>query len=81
MRHAYDSASPKKATNLSVNSELLLQAKSLGINLSALFEQCLADRVKQMNAEIWLSENRDAIAAYNQDVEKHGVFSEELRSF
>lgn len=81
MENAYNLESPKRATNLSVNSDLLTQAKRLGINLSALFEQSLADKVKQMKSELWLAENRDAIAVYNNDVLEHGVFSDGLRSF
>jgi len=29
----------------------------------------------------WLKRNRAALDAYNKHVEKHGVFSESLRSF
>ncbi|MGH8290671.1 MAG: type II toxin-antitoxin system CcdA family antitoxin [Steroidobacteraceae bacterium] len=29
----------------------------------------------------WLEENREGIAAYNEHVEKHGVFSDSLRKF
>lgn len=33
------------------------------------------------DAKQWLKRNRAAIAAYNNHVEEHGVFSEGLRSF
>lgn len=78
---AYDSHAPKKPANLSINSDLLNRAKELNINLSALFEQALAQALKQRRQEQWLIENREAIAAYNDDVEKNGVFSDGLRSF
>lgn len=77
----YDSQAPKKATNLSINSDLLTKAKELDINLSAALEQALAQLLKQHQQEQWLKDNREAIAAYNQDVEKHGAFSDGLRSF
>ncbi|MBE3945735.1 type II toxin-antitoxin system CcdA family antitoxin, partial [Vibrio parahaemolyticus] len=35
MRNTYSIQAPKKATNLSLNSELLAEAKRLNINLSA----------------------------------------------
>ena len=35
MLSAYDLEAPKKATNLSINSDLLKKAKALDINLSA----------------------------------------------
>ena len=77
----YDSHAPKKATNLSINSDLLNKAKALDINLSAALEQALAQLLKQRQQEQWLKENRAAIAAYNQDVEAHGSFGDALRSF
>lgn len=77
----YNSQAPKRATNLSINSDLLSKAKDLDINLSAALEQALAQLLKQRQQEQWLQENREAIAAYNQDVEKHGAFGDALRSF
>ncbi|HEX5837237.1 MAG TPA: type II toxin-antitoxin system CcdA family antitoxin [Anaerolineales bacterium] len=77
----YDSQAPKKATNLSVNSDLLKKARALDINLSAALEQALAQLLRQRQQEQWLKENRAAIAAYNQEVEAHGVFGDTLRSF
>ena len=41
MRHLYDENAPKKATNLSLNSDLLAKSRALKINLSATLEQAL----------------------------------------
>lgn len=81
MSSLYDSSAPKKSANLSVNSELLAHAKQLGINLSAVLEQSLAQKVKELKTQAWLEENGDAIAKYNQEVQEHGVFSDGMRSF
>ncbi len=81
MSNIYDTSAPKKATNLTVNSDLLSQAKALGINISAVLEQSLAERVKRLKMEAWVRENQSAIHAYNRDVQTHGTFSEDLRSF
>ncbi|MCC6199515.1 MAG: type II toxin-antitoxin system CcdA family antitoxin [Moraxellaceae bacterium] len=81
MLQLYDSQAPKKATNLSINSDLLFRAKELGINLSAALEQALTQVLKQRHKEQWLAENRGAIAAYNQEIEKYGSFGDETRSF
>src|SRR6266704_3018620 len=51
----------KKATNLSIDHDLLDRARRLKLNLSQAVEA--------------------ALAAYNEHVEKHGVFSDGLRSF
>jgi antitoxin CcdA len=81
MPSLYDLNAPKKSANLSVNSDLLAHAKQLGINISAVLEQSLAQKVKELTAQAWLEENRNAIAKYNQEVEEHGVFSDGVRSF
>ena len=77
----FDTNAPKKATNLSVNSDLLSKSRALGFNLSATLEQALQAKLAQVNAEKWATENRKAIRAYNEFVEEHGCFSEEYRAF
>lgn len=77
----YEPNAPKKPTNLSINSDLLKQAKELNINLSATLEQALTAQLKAKRAQLWLEQNKDAIAAYNQSVDEQGVFSDGLRSF
>ena len=81
MLATYNPQAPKRAANLSVNGDLLNKAKDLDINLSATLEQALTEAVKQKQREQWLAENRNAITAYNEHVDVHGVFSDELRSF
>ncbi len=81
MHPAYNLQAPKKAANLSINADLLSKAKELDINLSATLELALAAALKQRQRNQWLAENKGAIDAYNERVEKHGVFSDGLRSF
>ena len=77
----FDTSAPKKATNLSINSDLLRQAKALHINLSQQVEGYLSELVREAKQQQWLAENADAITAYNERIEKEGVFSEGLRRF
>ncbi|MDP2430486.1 MAG: type II toxin-antitoxin system CcdA family antitoxin [Pseudomonadota bacterium] len=81
MQTAYDLNAPKKAANLSINSDLLSKAREMDINLSSTLEQALAETLKQRQRALWLAENREAIQAYNAQVEENGVFSDGLRSF
>ena len=81
MQPLYDHEAPKKPTNLSLNSDLLRQARELDINLSAAFEETLEELVRRRLAEQWLEENRESIEAYNKYFEKHPIFSDGLRSF
>ena len=77
----FDTSAPKKATNLSINSDLLRQAKALHINLSQTVEEHLANLVREAKQQQWLTENAEFIAAYNKRIEKEGVFSDGLRRF
>lgn len=60
---------------------LIKRAKELDINLSATLEQALTALLKEKQAQLWLTQNKDAITAYNQSVDEQGVFSDGLRSF
>lgn len=70
--------STKKATNVSIDRQLLETARACGINLSATLEEALAERIR---AQQWLADNREAIASYNESVAERGVFSDGLRNF
>ncbi|HSS69471.1 MAG TPA: type II toxin-antitoxin system CcdA family antitoxin [Casimicrobiaceae bacterium] len=81
MKKRSSARSPKKAANLSVDSELLSAAKRLKLNLSQVFEAGLSEAIREREGAEWIRNNRAALAAYNEHVEKDGVFSEGLRSF
>ncbi|PFG10759.1 type II toxin-antitoxin system CcdA family antitoxin [Marinobacter sp. LV10MA510-1] len=81
MHELYDIASPKKATNLSVNSDLLSKTRALNINLSATLERALREELAKRKAAQWADENRAAITGYNEFVEQHGCFGDEFREF
>jgi antitoxin CcdA len=72
---------PKKTANLSVNSDLLGQAKALKINLSATLELALTVAVRDQQRTQWLQENRTAIEDYNRRIDEEGCFSDQLRNF
>lgn len=81
MLATYDTQAPKRATNLSVNADLLNQARALNINLSATLEQSLVQVIKAKQQAAWLAQHQAEIAAYNSQVDEIGVFSDGLRSF
>ena len=80
-RFTYDRAAPKKAVNLSVNSDLLSQAREAGVKLSSVLERALEVETRRIRQARWREDNRAAIDAYNEHVERDGVFSDGLRSF
>lgn len=77
----YDPNAPKKATNLSINVDLLRQAKELGINLSQALETRLEELILETRRRSWQQENQEAIDDYNRRIEAHGTFSDGLRGF
>ncbi|ENM3739509.1 plasmid maintenance protein CcdB [Vibrio cholerae] len=81
MRTTFSTQAPKKATNLSLNSELLAEAKRLNINLSATMEKALEKEVSSRLEAEWLEQNAEAIEACNELTEKHGLFSDSYRVF
>ncbi|MCH4247317.1 MAG: type II toxin-antitoxin system CcdA family antitoxin [Acinetobacter populi] len=81
MSSLYNHQAPKKATNLSINSDLLKKAKERNINLSATLEQTLTQILREYQQEQWRIENQEAIIAYNQEIEQNGSFGDSLRTF
>jgi antitoxin CcdA len=71
----------KQSANLSIRSDLLQQAKQNKINLSKTLEDRLEQILKERNREEWLKNNREAIAAANDYVQRKGLWSEGIRQF
>lgn len=78
---SYDVSAPKRATNVSLNADLLAQARELGVNLSQTLEEGIKARLAEERRRRWLEENREAIEDYNKHVEKYGLWSDGLRMF
>lgn len=77
----FDQHAKKKSTNLSINSDLLCQAKERHINLSQTLELRLAELLREEKCRKWQEENGEAIEDYNRRIEACGTFSDGLRSF
>ena len=76
---AYESTAAKKPVNLSVNSDLLRQAKELKVNVSQVLEVALANQVKSLREAQWLADNQEAIDGYNRHIEENGLWNEAWR--
>jgi len=80
-RSAKPKARRKAPTNLSLNVELVRRARALQLNLSEVVETALEAAIRDREQATWLEENQQAIRDYNEFVEKHGVFGDDLRQF
>jgi antitoxin CcdA len=72
---------PKKATNLSLNAQILKMAKELGMNISQTVDTLLAEEVKRRYWAQWNERNKDAIDAYNTRIAQHGLPLAKYRTF
>jgi antitoxin CcdA len=81
MVNLYDRTAPKKPTNLTINSDLLVKAKDLQINISAVLESALEETLKQKKQQEWLNQNTESIEGFNKSINDFGVFSDDLRTF
>lgn len=78
---AYDAAAAKRPTNVSVNEDLLAQARELGVNLSQTLEDGLKARLAEERRRRWLEDNREAFDACNAHFEKYGLWNDGMRMF
>jgi antitoxin CcdA len=72
---------PRKATNVTLPEPLLKEARELGISLSQACERGVAASVVEARARQWLRDNRDALDAWNEYLEQHGLPLAEFRQF
>ena len=72
---------PKRAVNLSLNSQVLDLAKEMGMNISQTVDQLLSAEVQRQYWERWQTDNAKAIAEYNARIEREGLFSDRVRTF
>lgn len=81
MQSICDINAPKKATNLSIDSDLLAKSRSLNINLHATLEKALKRELSTSEAEKWQKSNKAAIKGYNNFVEENRYLGDEHRTF
>ena len=72
---------PKRAINLSLNSQVLDFAKEMGLNISQTVDQLLTAEVQRQYWARWQNDNAKAIAEYNARIEREGLFSDRVRTF
>ena len=71
----------RQPTNLTLDVALVAEAKELGVNVSHAAELGVADAVARKRAERWGAENREAIADWNDYLDKHGLPLTNHRNF
>ncbi|KAA9009226.1 type II toxin-antitoxin system CcdA family antitoxin [Histidinibacterium aquaticum] len=71
----------RKSTSLTLDRDLLDEARALGVNISRSAEEGVAAAVKAERQRRWKDENREAMESMNRWVEENGVPFNEYRKF
>jgi antitoxin CcdA len=71
-----------------LDAEAIAAAREAGIDLSELLSRALRRLLPQLDASEsqqaarqWYEENKEAVDAYNEMIEAHGLFSDGVRTF
>lgn len=72
---------PRRPTNISLPSDMVDEAKRLGINVSQACETGLQEQVRKALGEEWKRENRQAIESWNKWIAGNGMPYDEYRQF
>ncbi len=71
----------RRATNITLPVDLLLEARAIGLNVSQACEQGLKAEIARTRGAQWLEENREALRSSNDYVERNGLPLSEFRQF
>jgi antitoxin CcdA len=71
----------RKAANLSLDDDLLSEARGLNINISRAAERGIAQAIRDERERAWRSENAKAIEEMNRYVEQYGLPLSKWRQF
>jgi len=79
MQRLYDVKAPKRAVNLSLNADLVAQARGATANLSEVVESLLAEFLAKEQAQNEAREEalKNTIATWNAFSEKYGSFADD----
>ena len=67
--------------NLTLDAEVAETARALGLNMSRLAEQAIAEAAKAERNRLWRAENSAAIEAYAAEVARDGLPLAAYRTF
>jgi antitoxin CcdA len=74
-------AANRRATSLTMDRQLLDEARALGVNISRAAEAGVEAALKEARATAWKRENADALADFNTYIEQNGLPLAKFRQF
>ncbi|MFX0547394.1 type II toxin-antitoxin system CcdA family antitoxin [Roseovarius sp. S1116L3] len=67
--------------NLTLESDVVETARTLGLNMSRLAEAAISEATKTECNRLWRTENRAAIATYTEEIVRDGLLLTPFRNF
>jgi antitoxin CcdA len=71
----------RQPANLSIDAQLMKEAKALEVNVSRAAEAGIAEAVAAEKSRLWKLENRAALEAWNDYVDRNGLPLARFRQF
>ncbi len=78
MERMYNRTAPRRAVNLTANSDLVQRVRSEKGNLSLLLEQSMITFLTEQELKHWQHENQAAFNSYNCMIEERCTLSEDI---
>lgn len=75
------SSRTKKAVNVTLDADLLAEAKAFGTNLSQVLERAVKNEHREKRWAKWRDDNREATELMNAYVKKNGLWSKKYRTW
>ena len=73
MRHDTEIPVKRRPVNLTIREDVIASAKELGLNVSKLSEVAIIEAVRKAKEQAWLEDNKSAIFAHNERIEREGL--------
>ena len=77
----YDETVGKQATNITINKDVLRQARELKLSVSRAAEERLIELIRAERERQLREELAESFRVYNEHVDEHGLFSDGMRTF
>lgn len=71
----------KRSLNVSIDEEIVREAKAMGLNLSQTLEDELRKQVREEKIRRFQEEHKEAIESHNRFIQEHGIWSKKYRSW
>jgi antitoxin CcdA len=71
----------RSKVNLSIDQSVTREARELGVNMSRVAEAAIAEAARLERNRRWRKENREALDAYAQEIEREGLALAHFRTF